>query len=141
MSFIIDDRILSTCFTLGNWPLSCVLFKNNADYPWFILVPRIADIQEIEQLSQSSRHMLVDEISQLSAIIQAEFKPDKINVGALGNMVPQLHIHMVARFTHDKLWPHGVWQADLTTTPYDESQLKQQLDHLRGQISDSFILR
>lgn len=136
MTFVVDDRISSTCFELGDWPLSRILLKNNADYPWLILVPRIENVQEIDQLAQQSRHLLINEISQLSSIVRTCFKPDKLNVGALGNMVPQLHIHVVARFTHDKLWPHGIWQAAQTTSSYAEDSLNPLLAQLRSLIKE-----
>ena len=135
MSFLIDERIHQTCFTLGEWPLSRVLLKNNADYPWLILIPRIDNVQEIEQLPQASRYALIDEISALSAIANAYFKPDKLNVGALGNIVSQLHIHIIARFNDDKLWPHGIWQAAQTTTEYCVSQLNPMLADLRQHVN------
>lgn len=137
MTFVIDDRIASTCFELGDWPLSRVLLKNNADYPWLILIPRVKNIQEIDQLPQQSRYTLIDEISQLSSIAQTYFKPDKLNVGALGNIVPQLHVHIVARFNQDKLWPHSVWQAAQTTSAYDENSLNHLLAQLRDLIKQS----
>lgn len=135
MTFAIDSRITSTCFELTNWPLSRVFLKNNAHYPWFILVPRQDNIQEINQLSQSLQHTLIEEVSHLSSIVKTHFKPDKLNVGTLGNIVSQLHIHVIARFTHDNLWPHGVWQNDLTNTPYD----KLDLDPLLEQLNKLFL--
>jgi diadenosine tetraphosphate (Ap4A) HIT family hydrolase len=139
MPFDIDSRIVSTCFELGDWPLSRVLLKNNADYPWFILVPREENVQDIDQLSPSARHMLMDEISQLSSIVRLYFKPDKLNIGALGNMVPQLHVHVIARFKTDNLWPHGIWQAGQTTTPYTDSTLQSLLADLCGIIKDKVL--
>lgn len=120
VEFSIDSRILSSSFELGDWPLSRVFLKNNADYPWFILVPRVANITEIDELDVLSRHQLMDEINQLSLIVRGYFTPHKLNVAYLGNIVNQLHIHIVARFKHDKLWPHGIWQASLENVPYEE---------------------
>ena len=137
MPFIVDDSIVSSCFELGDWPLSRVFLKNNADYPWLILVPRLNNIEEIDQLSQQSRYLLINEISQLSALARAYFKPDKLNVAALGNIVPQLHIHIIARFTHDKLWPHSIWQSAQTTTAYSENSLTPLLTDLRTRIKQS----
>ena len=119
----IDPRITDTCFELGDWPLSRVFLKNNAHYSWFILVPRHDFVQEIVELSPSCRHQLIDEISSLSSIIKAYFKPDKLNVGTLGNIVPQLHIHVIGRFTHDPLWPHAIWQSAQTSVPYTQQAL------------------
>jgi len=131
MNTSIDPRITSTCFTLADWPLSRVFLKNNANYPWFILVPRQDNIQDIDQLPQALQHTLIDEISRLSSIVKAHFQPDKLNVGTLGNIVPQLHIHVVARFTHDMLWPHGIWQASQTITPYQEDKIPELIELLR----------
>ena len=133
--FALDERLVSSCFALADWPLSRVLLKNNADYPWLILVPRVDNIQEIDQLPKQLRYQLIDEISQLSSITRAHFKPNKLNMGALGNIVAQLHIHVVARFTYDKLWPHGIWQAAQTTVPYDEETLNSLLEDLRSQLN------
>ena len=134
MTFEIDSRILSSCFELGDWPLSRVLLKNNADYPWFILVPRQENLQEIDQLSPALRHIFMDEISQLSSIAKHYFKPDKLNIGALGNMVPQLHMHIIARFKTDNLWPHGVWQAAQTNSLYPKNTRQLLLADLRDII-------
>ena len=134
MDFIVDQRIASTSFVLGEWPLSQVLLKNNASYPWFILVPRLEGMEEIEQLPRSMQHQLMDEISQLSAIVRTYFNPHKLNIAALGNIVKQLHVHVVARFTEDPLWPHAIWQAGQTETPYDLQVLNPLLAHFREQV-------
>lgn len=116
--FQLDDRLQACNFPLIDWPLSRLLLKNNADYPWIILVPRRSSLIEITELSKSDRHQLMDELHQLSLVIQDMFKPDKINIGALGNIVAQLHMHVVARFHHDPLWPEGIWQSTAKETPY-----------------------
>ena len=116
---------------LTDWPLCRVFLKNNAAYPWFLLVPRIENIQEIYQLPKASQHQLIDEISQLSTIVNTQFNPDKLNVGTLGNMVSQLHIHVVARFKHDSLWPHGIWQAAQTDILYHEETVNALLKTLK----------
>lgn len=107
---MIDERITSTCFYLGEWPLSTIFLKNNKHYPWLILVPRYANVQDMDQLPEGLQQQLMREICHLSRIVREQFKPDKLNVGALGNIVSQLHIHVIARFKDDELWPHGVWQ-------------------------------
>ena len=130
MSFSIDPRITTTCFELGDWPLCRVFLKNNANYPWFILVPRQEHIQEIDQLPMELQHTLIEEISALSRLVKQQFKPDKLNVGTLGNIVSQLHIHIIARFTSDKLWPQGVWQEQQETKPYETDDLEALLAKL-----------
>jgi diadenosine tetraphosphate (Ap4A) HIT family hydrolase len=134
MNFSIDPRITSTCFHLADWSLSSVFLKNNANYPWLILVPREAGIQDMDQLPQPLQHTLMDEINRLSAIVKQQFQPDKLNVGTLGNIVSQLHIHVVARYTHDELWPHGIWQAAQTTQPYTHAEIAPLLNTLKRMI-------
>lgn len=134
-NFAIDDHILSSCFTLGQWTLSTVLLKNNANYPWLILVPRVAQAKEIDQLPQETRYLLMDEISKLAFLVRTYFKPDKLNVGTLGNIVSQLHIHVVGRFIDDELWPHGVWQKELQTTNYSKSALSKLMTDLGSQVA------
>lgn len=139
MSFAIDNQISSTSFELRDLPLSRVLLKNNANYPWLILVPRVENIKEIDQLSQKARYVLMDEISQISSIVRAYFKPDKLNIAALGNQVPQLHIHIVGRFIGDELWPHGIWQKEQQTIPYSENELHPLLEDLRKLLKEAGV--
>lgn len=116
--FTLDKRLQTSCFELIDWPLSKILLKNNTLYPWLILVPRQHDLTEITQLSQKNSYQLMDEIHRLSTIMEDIFEPDKINIGALGNQVPQFHMHVIARFKTDPLWPQSVWQASLDEQPY-----------------------
>jgi diadenosine tetraphosphate (Ap4A) HIT family hydrolase len=89
-------------------------------------------VTEISQLSQRDRHGLIDEIANLSTIVESYFKPVKINVGSLGNIVAQLHVHLVARFTQDVAWPFGIWQNNVPADePYtNPSQLIDDLSQL-----------
>jgi diadenosine tetraphosphate (Ap4A) HIT family hydrolase len=118
--FKLDERLQSSCFEIIDWPLSKVLLKNNAHYPWLILVPRRNHVTEITQLSKEDSYQLMDETQQLSRMMEEIFEPDKINIATLGNMVAQLHVHVVARFKTDPLWPQGVWQASIDEKPYTE---------------------
>ena len=135
MDFKLDERLTSSCCTLIDWPLSRILLKNNSNYPWLILVPRIAEAREIYELSPSNRHQLIEEISLVSSIIQEQFTPNKINIGALGNQVAQLHIHVIGRFKTDPLWPAGIWQADQIDQPYPKEKLTDLSSRLVEQLS------
>jgi diadenosine tetraphosphate (Ap4A) HIT family hydrolase len=137
MSFIIDPRLISSCFELGDWPLSRVFLKNQSEYPWFILVPREPHLQELDQLPPCLRYVFIDEICQLSSLVRAYFKPDKLNIGALGNIVSQLHVHVIARTQQDALWPNGVWQADQTEIRYSEQSADQLCEEWRRLIKTS----
>lgn len=116
--FKLDERLQASSFQLIDWPLSRVLLKNNADYPWFILVPRRLHLTELTEFSEPDRCQLMIELHQLSLVVQYMFKPDKINIGALGNIVAQFHMHVVARFHDDPLWPQGIWQSTLKEEAY-----------------------
>jgi diadenosine tetraphosphate (Ap4A) HIT family hydrolase len=118
--FQLDERLQASSFKLIDWPLSCVLLKDNSHYPWFILVPRRLHLTELTEFSKPDRCQLMDEMHQLSRIVQCMFKPDKINIGALGNIVAQFHMHVVARYRDDPLWPQGIWQSTLKEKAYVE---------------------
>lgn len=107
----VNSQLASSCIFLATWPLSAVLLKNTQLFPWLILVPSPPNVTEINQLNQTQRYALMDEIKAASDIMQRLFNPDKLNVGSLGNIVPQLHIHVVGRFSDDALWPSGIWQS------------------------------
>jgi len=123
--FKVDSRIQDSCIDLVEWPLSQVYFKKDANFPWAILVPRVENTQEIYQLSPNKQHLLMDEIAALSQRMSTYFKAEKINVGALGNLVAQLHIHVVVRQQNDKAWPHGIWQSGLVASEYSQTRLEQ----------------
>jgi len=93
---------------VGDLPLSRVLSINDADYPWLILAPRRAGITEIADLGDEAA-LLMREIVQVSRRLKDVTRCDKINIGAIGNVVPQLHIHVVARRKDDPLWPKPIW--------------------------------
>lgn len=135
--FILDERIESTCFFLSDWPLCRVLLKNESTYPWIILVPRKNNLQELLDLEKKERDLLMDEIHKASCIIKHYFKPDKLNVATLGNIVSQLHLHIVGRSHNDALWPQGVWQSALQSLPYTEEQLETLLPALRKNMEYS----
>lgn len=137
MVFQLDNRLESSCVTLGDLPLCRVLFKDNVEYPWVILVPREKDLQEIIQLPKTSRYQLMDEIAEVSTIIKNYFNPDKLNIATLGNSVQQLHVHIVARFSSDNLWPHGIWQSSQTHKPYLKTKLAEITRDLRVLIGNS----
>lgn len=136
--FHVDERISSTCIDLMDGPLSQVFLKNEAHIPWLILVPRVTNVQEMYQLSTENRALLMEEIAFFSKIMNDYFKADKLNVGALGNMVTQLHIHIVARFKNDIAWPYSIWQANLETKTYPAEELQNRKKDLCQYINHSY---
>ncbi len=109
--------------TIGGNALSlCYLgLMNNQYFPWLILVPQEENLKEIIELSKPNQHQLMDEIALVSNHMQSIFSPEKLNVAALGNMVPQLHIHIIARNKNDKAWPNPVW-GHAPIEPYNEAE-------------------
>ncbi len=118
----LHPQIKKDCIPLGGFALCSLLLLNDANYPWFILLPKRTGITEIHQLSKVDQHQLMAESMFFSHCLEQVFHPDKLNIAALGNVVPQLHIHHIARFTTDACWPAPVWGA-VSAIPYNEEQL------------------
>ena len=109
---------------LADWPLCQLRVQNDANYPWFILIPRRVSMVEIIDLTEQDREQLWRESAHLSVFLKAAFQAKKLNVAALGNMVPQLHLHHIARYEHDIAWPAPVW-GKVQAQPYTETQWQQ----------------
>lgn len=131
----LHPQLKKDTFHVISLTLCDVLLSNDSQYPWLILVPRLANITEIYQLSESQQQQLIRESSQVSELMQRLFQADKMNVAALGNQVPQLHLHHIARFKEDLAWPRPVWGV-APATAYDESVLEQRLNLLRQGLSE-----
>jgi diadenosine tetraphosphate (Ap4A) HIT family hydrolase len=107
--FTVDPVIQSLTVKLADWPLSRVFVYNDSRFHWGLLVPRRAGVVEIADLSAEDQAQLMREIVKLSGLVRALPGVEKLNVGALGNMVPQLHVHVIGRFKGDPAWPGPVW--------------------------------
>jgi diadenosine tetraphosphate (Ap4A) HIT family hydrolase len=107
--FALHPQLQADCIPLGRFQLCQLLLLNDATYPWFILVPERDDIREIYQLSLEDQILLIRESSQLAQQLADRFKADKMNIAALGNVVPQLHLHHIVRYRHDPAWPAPIW--------------------------------
>jgi diadenosine tetraphosphate (Ap4A) HIT family hydrolase len=108
-SFQLDPRLDADTAFVCDAPLSRVLLMNDANYPWLILVPRRAELRELIDLSAEAQMRLWQEIARVSEVMRELFAPDKLNVAALGNVVAQLHVHVIARYEGDPAWPAPVW--------------------------------
>jgi len=108
-SFQLDTRLVNDTVKLGESRLNLLLLLNDQRYPWCILVPKVVNVTEIFQLSDAQQLQLIIESSELAKALTETFKPDKINIGALGNIVSQLHLHHLARHKDDPAWPSPVW--------------------------------
>jgi diadenosine tetraphosphate (Ap4A) HIT family hydrolase len=111
MSFALDPRLAADTIEIGDLALSRLLLMDDARYLWLVLVPRHENLSELIHLGKANRAILMEEIAAVSKALIGFASVDKINVGALGNIVSQLHIHVVARSKGDAAWPGPVWGA------------------------------
>ena len=115
--FTLHPRLAADTVPVGDLPLCSVLLMGDARFPWLILVPRRAELREVTDLPAGARADLMEEIAAASRALQAETGAEKLNLGALGNVVAQLHVHVVARFAADAAWPGPVWGSG-AAVPY-----------------------
>ncbi|MEJ1994333.1 MAG: HIT family protein [Limibacillus sp.] len=135
--FILHEKLAADCALVTDWPLSRVLLMNDATYPWLILVPRLPGLRDLDDLTPPSLQEVAREIQSLSKVMKEIFKPTKMNVAALGNMVPQLHIHVIARFEDDPAWPGPVWGVQPPES-YEGEALEARVSSLRRAL-DSVV--
>jgi diadenosine tetraphosphate (Ap4A) HIT family hydrolase len=129
--FRLDPRLAADTLPVGSLELSRVLLMNDSRFPWLILVPERDGLTELTDLAPADRATLMEEIAAASRALQAAAQPDKINFGALGNIVRQLHVHVVARREGDCAWPGPVWGAG-TAVPYSPGEMDRILAILRA---------
>lgn len=120
-TFELHPQLAADTFEITRLPLCQVLLMNDANYPWLILVPQRAGLRELCELSEADQAQFMRESSQVARLLQNHFHAQKINIAALGNLVPQLHIHHIARYTHDPAWPAPVW-GRVSAMRYSEEQ-------------------
>ncbi len=121
--FVIDPVIEKNSYYLTDMGLSQVYLKNDKQNPWFILVPKKMRAIEIMDLTHEDQTILMEEITIVSEFIKNEYGPDKLNVGSLGNIVKQLHIHVIARYETDRAWPGPIWGSP-TTSEFSSEELE-----------------
>lgn len=131
MPFALHPRLAQDTVEVARLQLCRVLVMKDRRFPWLILVPERESIREIHELTPEDRAALVEEIARAGEALTRLFQPDKLNVGALGNLVPQLHVHVVARRTTDPAWPGPVWGSG-AAVPYEESEIEE----LRERLAD-----
>ena len=132
--FELDSRLQQDTVTVGSFDLSLILMHRDANYPWCILVPQREDVREIHHLAAEDQIQLIQESSHLAEVMTDVFRPVKMNIAALGNIVPQLHLHHIARFKEDAAWPGPVWGA-VEAKAFDEKELSARLQRLRRALS------
>jgi len=133
MPFTLHPTLARDTVEVARLPLCRVLLMKDRRFPWLILVPERESVREIHELPPADRQALIEEIARASEVLTRLFRPDKLNVGALGNIVPQLHVHLVARTAADPAWPGPVWGSDPA-----EAYAEGELEEVRGRIAEGF---
>ena len=119
--FRLHPQLVADTIEIGDLPLCKVLLMNNAHVPWLILVPRRDNIRELYELNNKDRQQTHLESIMISKLIMNIFDGDKLNTGAIGNIVPQLHLHHIVRYENDPCWPNPVW-GNLPPQPYTDEE-------------------
>jgi diadenosine tetraphosphate (Ap4A) HIT family hydrolase len=130
VTFNLDPRLAADSILIADFPLSQLRLMDDARFPWLVLVPRLPDAVEWIDLGDDQQAQLLSEINRAAKSLRAIATFDKLNIGALGNIVRQLHVHIVARRVGDAAWPGPVWGSG-PATPYDEPGRNARIDALR----------
>jgi diadenosine tetraphosphate (Ap4A) HIT family hydrolase len=128
--FELHPKLAADTHLVGDLPLCRVLLMNDSAYPWLILVPRRQGLRDLSDLHQNDLDLLWPELIKTESTLRAFSNAEKMNVGALGNLVPQLHIHIIARFAADAAWPSPVW-GKFPPMPYDGADVRRLTRNLR----------
>jgi len=134
--FSLHPQLEKDCIELGNFDLCRLLLMNDSNYPWFILVPEREGKRELFELDDDDLQLYIKESNFLAQILKHYFYADKINIAALGNVVPQLHIHHIARYEDDLCWPAPVWGAQ-PAVAYTEEQLNKVMDVINKAMQET----
>lgn len=132
--FELHPTLQKDLIDLGDLELCKLMVLPDSDNPWVVLVPIRENIKELHHLSKPDQQLLLKEIDLVSQVLESKFKPDKINIGALGNMVPQLHIHIICRYQNDRAWPGAIWG---TKTGEDEVRIDQIVQSISNELLEN----
>ena len=125
-----DRRLEETSVWVQQLKLSQVRLVQHQDYIWLMLIPQVESVRELIDLSTQQQIDLMTEIDQTSRILRNLFSPDKLNIATLGNVVPQLHVHVVCRYKNDKAWPGNIWNGE-PSVPCEETLFAQRLSQIQ----------
>ncbi len=134
-TFVLDHRLAGDSVPVCDLALCSVRLMKDARFPWLILVPRIARLAELIDLTPADRLVVTDEIDRVTRALSEHTGAEKMNVAALGNMVRQLHVHIIARFAGDAAWPGPVWGVG-TASAYDDAARDALIDALCAALID-----
>ena len=127
--YALDERLAADSHPVRSLPLCELRLMDDANYPWLVLVPRVAGAQELIDLEPAQRRKLTGEVDLALHLLRDCYRPHKLNVAALGNLVPQLHVHVIARFENDPAWPAPVW-GRVAARPYSPEALVERMNLL-----------
>jgi len=136
--FALDPNLEADTHAIGELPFSQLLLMDDARFPWLIVVPRICGARELIDLDEGDQRSLLGEMSLVGRVVETLWRPDKLNIAALGNVVPQLHVHMIARYTNDAAWPKPVWGVGERVVYAEDARLAR-IAELRTALHSSFI--
>ena len=131
--FKINNKLLKSSYHIADLKLSTVRLNDNSKFPWLILIPRRKNVTDISDLSSKDQILLMKEIVFVSKLIKKLFKSSKLNVEKIGNIVPQLHIHVISRKKTDSTWPLSVWVVNGKS--YTNLLLKENINKLKKVFS------
>lgn len=132
-NFTLHPQLAADTVELARWPLSLVLLMDDARFPWLILVPQRAGLRDLHDAATADQGTMMAEIARAGRLMRSVFRADKINTAALGNQVPQLHIHVIARFTSDPAWPKPIWSVG-QRQPMSEAERRQRIAVLKPEL-------
>ena len=133
-TFVLDAALAADTHLIGDLPLARVLLMDDARFPWLILVPRVTGMRDLIDLPHAQQHLFLDEVEHCAQVLRRQHTPDKLNIASLGNVVAQLHVHVIARFAHDAAWPRPVWGVG-ERVAYAAEPLATQLAQLRAALN------
>jgi len=131
--FVLHPQLEKDSELVTELVLCSVRLINDINYPWLILVPKVDNISDVIDLSDVQQRMLWQESALVSRALKHLFTPDKLNVAALGNMVPQLHLHHIVRYKNDVSWPKPIW-GQVPSKAYSDKQLSKQIELIKTEI-------
>jgi len=134
-AFSLHPRLAADTAHVTRLALCHVLLMNDARVPWLLLVPERPALQELHGLPAPERALLMEEITVASQVLERLYRPDKLNVGALGNLVPQLHVHVIGRYRSDAAWPGPIWGSG-PAIPYEPDALAAEVERLRAAFAE-----
>jgi len=141
--FQLDSRLATDCIELGYFPEqqqtnglgNLVLLMDNTAFPWFVIVPTNVDVIDIDELSESQQIIILKQVNRLSGFLKRHYPVDKINFATIGNIVKQMHFHLVARNESDNAWPGVVWGSEVSSR-YTQAEIVKIKDKLAKEINE-----